>query len=91
MNQVNSRKQVMAILIELNGEGYHYLVRDEDSSYLSCYSLKPKKYRDTTSWGYVDPDAKNAMMVYPIKNTDITEINWSNKSAISILDFFNAQ
>lgn len=54
---------------------------------LVCFSLKPKKYLEIESWGYVNPDAHGAMMAYPLKNADIPEINWSNKSAKMISDF----
>lgn len=59
--------------------------------YLSCYSLKPKRYREIESWGYIDPEHQGVIMAYPIKNTDIIEINWSNKSAIQISDLLNSK
>jgi hypothetical protein len=55
--------------------------------YLTCFSIKPKKYRDTEAWGYVDPDMPEAIPAYPIGNTDIAEISWSNRSATLIADF----
>ena len=72
------------VLNRLYEKGYRYVVRDKDMDYLVCYSLKPKKYLEIESWGYVNPDAQGAMMAYPFKNTDITEITWSNKSATLI-------
>lgn len=87
MNQIKTRKQTEIALMDLYEKGYRYVVRDKEDNYLSCFSLKPKKYRDTESWGYVDPDERKTMMAYPIKNTDITEINWSNRSAMLISDF----
>lgn len=75
--------------MNLYEKGYKYVVRDKESEFLSCFSLKPKRYRDLESWGYLNPDEPKAMMAYPIKNTDITEINWSNRSATLILDFLN--
>lgn len=70
-------------------EGYRYVVRDKDMPVLSCYSLKPKRYRDLESWGYVNPLSIGVMMAYPIKNNDITEIDYSNRSATLISDFLN--
>lgn len=87
----NTREQVVAILNRLYEEGYRYVVRDEESRYLNCYSLKPKKYRDMGSWGYINPESEGVMMAYPIKNTVIPEINWTNKSAMLIVDFINKE
>ncbi|BAQ11471.1 DNA topoisomerase domain protein [Bacillus sp. OxB-1] len=84
---LNNREETITLLKELNEKGYQYVVRDEDMPYLCCFSLKPKKYLDINGWGYIDPDAPKAMMAYAIKNTDITEISWSNRSATSITDF----
>lgn len=82
----NTRSEVIDLLINLHERGYLYVVRDKDMPYLLCFSLKPKRYRDTESWGYVNPDEKGALPAYPIKNIDITEINYSNKSATLIMD-----
>lgn len=87
MNQLKIRKQTEATLMHLYEKGYRYVVRDKEMHYLSCFSLKPKKYRDTESWGYVNPHEQGAMMAYAIKNTDITEINWSNKSP-TLISYF---
>lgn len=87
MSRPKTRKQTVSILTDLHSKGYRYVVRDKEMNYLVCFSLKPKKYRDTESWGYVDSDVPEAIMAYPIKNTDIQEINWSNRSATLILDF----
>lgn len=38
-------------------------------------------------WGYVDSDLQEAKMSYIFRNTDITEIKWSNRSATLIADF----
>lgn len=82
-----TRKKVLDRLRRLQEIGYTYVVRDKGSHFLSCYSLKPKRYRDMEAWGYVDSGATGVMMAYPIHNTDITEINYSNKSATLISDF----
>lgn len=87
MSRPKTRKQTVSILTDLHSKGYRYVVRDKEMNYLVCFSLKPKKYRDTESWGYVDPDEQGALMACPIKNTDVEEINWSNRTAALILDF----
>lgn len=76
MTELNDREQTLKILKELYEKGYRYVVRDKDTPYLSCFSLKPKRYREMEFWGYVDPYVDGAMMSYPIKNVDITEINY---------------
>lgn len=91
MNSVNNRKQAIDLLKQLQEKGYGYVVRDNEMPYLICFSLKPKKYRDTESWGYVNPDVMGAKSAYPIKNTDISEVNWNNRSATLISDFLKYQ
>lgn len=84
---LNSRKQVIEILKDMQKRGYKYVVRDSEGEYLVCFSLKPKRYMDCEGWGYVDPTEKGVIPAYPIKNTDITEINFKNRSAKLIADF----
>jgi len=86
----NTRSDVMNLLTNLYKRGYMYVVRDKDMPYLICFSLKPKRYLDTESWGYVNPDEEGVLPAYPIKNTDITEVNYSNKSATLITDLIKA-
>lgn len=86
-----SRSEVIERLKKLYKRDYRYVVRDKDSSHLLCFSLKPKRYRDTESWGYVDPCDKKALTAYPIGNTDITEINYYNRSATSIKEFLEGE
>lgn len=85
MNEIKNREQALDMLKDLMDHGYRYVVRDQDSEYLSCFSLKPKKYREI-GWGYVDANAPGAKMAYPVRNVDITEINSSNRSAVLIED-----
>lgn len=84
MNHPKSREEVIGLLEDLYKEGYRYIVRDKVFPNLIVFSLKPKKYRDTESWGYVDPDAQGVLPAYPIKNTDITEIKWTNRTVTLI-------
>lgn len=85
---VHSKEQVYKKLNALYGKGYRYVVRDKDSVYIHCYSLKPKKYRDLEGWGYVDPDGPDVLPAYPIKNNDLAEISWGNRSAVLIEKLF---
>lgn len=87
--QLQTREQVIKSLQDLYAEGYRYVVREKDMQWLLCFSLKPKKYREFEGWGYVDPDVTGVITAYPIKNTDITEINWTNRSATLIEDFLS--
>ncbi len=69
--------------------GFRYVVRDLDGDHLVVFSLKPKKYRDLESWGYVNECDPKAIPCQIITNTDITEINWKNRSANLIEEFLN--
>lgn len=69
--------------------GFRYVVRDLDGDHLVLFSLKPKKYMDLESWGYVNEWDPKAIPCQIIANTDITEINWKNRSATLIEEFLN--
>ncbi len=83
----NTRTQAIEKMKELYERGYRYVVRDKEMPYLVCFSLKPKRYRELESWGYKDADISKALPAYPIKNTDVKEINFNNRSATLIEDF----
>ncbi|WKA57154.1 hypothetical protein QWY16_11645 [Planococcus shenhongbingii] len=85
-----NREQAAAALKELYEQGYRYVTREEDSEFLVCFTLKPKKYREI-GWGYADPEDPRVKMAYPFKNMDITEINWSDRSATWISDFLEKE
>ncbi|WP_315307404.1 DNA topoisomerase [Enterococcus devriesei] len=85
--EIKDRAQVIDIMRRKHTEGYNYVVRDEDGEWLLLFTLKPKKYRDLESWGYVNQNAPGVKMAYPIKNKDIEEINWKNRSPVLISDF----
>ncbi len=87
--QLNTRKETIEILKQQHAKGYRYVVRDKEMPYLICFSIKPKRYRDMESWGYVDSDADGVMGAYPIKNTDITEIHFNNRAATLISNFLD--
>lgn len=91
MNSINNREQTIILLKQLQEKGYSHVVRDHEMPYLTCFSLRPKKYRDTESWGYIDQGATGARGAYSIKNTDISEVNWTNRSATLISDFLEKQ
>lgn len=81
---LHTRKQALTKLKALYGKGYRYVVRDKDSEYLYCYSLKPKKFHDLQGWGYVNPDGPDVLPAFPIKNVDLVEISWGNGAAVMI-------
>lgn len=85
---LKNRQETMERLKELLSEGYKYVVREPESEWLLCFSLEPKKYGDGEFWGYVNEKDPGAQMAKQIKNTDITEIKWTNKVATSIEAFF---
>jgi hypothetical protein len=81
-----SQEEVMAWLKIRYEKGFRYVVRDEDSEWLTIYSMKPKRYMDESGWGYREKDFNDieSMPAEIIKNTDISEINWNNKSATDL-------
>lgn len=80
---MKDRAAVIRIL-ETQRYYYHYIVRDLESHYLLLFSLKPKKYKYDNFWGYVNENEEGVKPAMLIENTDITEINWTNRSAIEI-------
>ena len=86
---LKNRQETMERLKELLSEGYKYVVREPESEWLLCFSLEPKKYGDGEFWGYVNEKDTGAQMAKQIKNTDITEIKWTNKVATSIEAFLD--
>lgn len=82
--RTKTREEVVELLKDISEKGYKYVVRDKDMPFLSCFSLKPKRYREIESWGYVNENATGVLPAYPIKNKDITEINYNNRSATLI-------
>lgn len=85
--ELNTRDETLAILQRLYERGYRYVVREKEMSYLVCFSLKPKRFMELEIWGYPNVEASGVVPAYPIKNEDITEINWNNRSATLIYDF----
>lgn len=84
--ETQTRKQVLKILEIAYQEGYRYIVRDHESDYINCFSNKPKKYMDGEFWGYKEKDlaSHEAIPSTIIKNLDMNEINWTNRSATPI-------
>ncbi|PQC15940.1 DNA topoisomerase [Enterococcus faecalis] len=90
--ELKSRAEALEVMEEALKRGFKYVVRDCDSEYLSFFSLKPKKYTDLGSWGYVNENAQGALpSIVVLRNTDITEISWRNKHPIIITEFLKYQ
>lgn len=90
--EIKSRAESLDVMEKALKKGFKYVVRDCDSEYLSFFSLKPKKYTDLGSWGYVNENAQGALpSTVILKNTDITEISWCNKQPIIITEFLKHQ
>lgn len=86
-----SREEVMAWLKVKYEKGFRYVVRDEENAnrsdaWLVIFSMQPKKYMDDGCWGYREKDFNDieSMPAEVIKNTDILEISWDNRSATDI-------
>ena len=86
-----SRADVMEWLKAKYEKGFRYVVRDEENAnrsdaWLVIFSMKPKKYTDDGCWGYREKDFNDieSMPAEVIKNTDMVEINWNNRSATDI-------
>ena len=81
-----SREEVMTWLDGCYKEGFRFIVRDDESEWLTAYSMKPKKYMMDGCWGYRERDFDDIelMPALIIKNTDMQEINWNNRSATDL-------
>lgn len=90
--ELKSRDEALEVMQEALKRGVKYVVRDCDSEYLSFFSLKPKKYMDLGSWGYVNENAQGVLpSTVILRNTDIAEISWRNKQPIIITEFLKYQ
>ena len=86
-----SRDEVMEWLNVKYEKGFRYIARDEENAnrsdaWLVIFSMKPKKYMDDGCWGYREKDFNDieSMPAEVIKNTDMLEISWNNKSATDL-------
>ena len=85
--QEKTREQVLEWLRVKYDKGFRYVVRDcVNDTWLVIYSMKPKRYMDDGCWGYREKDFNDieSMPAEVIKNTDMLEISWNNKSATDI-------
>ncbi|MCI5684555.1 MAG: hypothetical protein MR320_04095 [Enterococcus gallinarum] len=88
--RLKNRADTLKELKKYFDRGFRYVVRDLEGEWLVLFSLKPKKYMDLEIWGYVNECDPNAIPCQIIRNTDITEINWKNRSAVLIEDFLKS-
>lgn len=86
-----NRQEAIGLLKKYYEKGFRYVARDPESKVLVLFSLKPKKYRKEEFWGYVNVDDPKTIPCQVIFNRDITEINWRNRSPVSIEDFLNKE
>lgn len=77
-------KHITSTLQNLYEKGYRYIAQDKGLDTVCCFSLKPRKYSDLELWGYENPDASGVLPAYPIHDTEIPGIMWSNRSATLI-------
>lgn len=91
MNELKDRQQSIEIMKTAYKKGFRYVVRDKDSEWLTFFSLKPKRYRKMEFWGYEDENASGVLPADVVKNQDIHEINWNNKSATMIEEFIKKE
>jgi hypothetical protein len=89
--RTKTREEIMAWLKVKYEKGFRYVVRDEENHvhsdyWLVIFSMKPKKYMDDGCWGYREKDFNDieSMPAEIIKNTDMLEISWNNRSATDI-------
>ena len=86
-----SRDEVMEWLNVKYEKVFRYIAWDEENAnrsdaWLVIFSMKPKKYMDDGCWGYREKDFNDieSMPAEVIKNTDMLEISWNNKSATDL-------
>lgn len=85
--QEKTREQVMEWLRVKYDKGFRYVVRDcVNDTWLVIYSMKPKRYMDDGCWGYREKDFNNIESIPAeiIRNSDMLEIHWDNRSATDI-------
>lgn len=82
--RIKSRVEAIDLMRKYYKKGFRYAARDEQSDWIQLYSEEPKKYLEEEFWGYKSGDDPNVLPVRLIKNKDMTEINWGNRSAILI-------
>ena len=82
-----NRDEVMRWLKAKYEKGFRYVVRDEENAnrsdaWLVIFSMKPKRYMDDGCWGYRERDFDNieSMPAEIIRNSDMHEISWNNRS-----------
>lgn len=96
-DQWNTRSRTIERIKFFAKHGFKYVVRDENSNFLTLFSIKPKRYTKYGDgfWGYPDGAMQrkdlNCIPAQLIKNRDITEISYHNKSATLIKDFLKQQ
>lgn len=85
------REERLKDLAQLYKKGYRYVVRENKSDCLLCFSFKPKKYLDLQIWGYRDEHAGVGLPAQILANTDMTEINWRNRSPKLISELIDTE
>jgi len=83
--------ELIKTLQDLYDKGYRYVEQDNGIEAVCCFSLKPKKYNDTESWGYINPDVPGVLPAYPIRKAKIPNIKWSNRSATLIESYLGVK
>jgi hypothetical protein len=93
-----SREEVMDWLKAKYEKGFRYVVRDEGNAnrsdaWLVIFSMKPKKYKDDGCWGYREKDFNDieSMPAEVIKNSDMYEISWNNRSPTELEKLFKVE
>ena len=85
--ELKSRDEALEVMEESLKKGLN-MWSETATANIFPFSLKPKKYMDLGSWGYVNENAQGALpSTVILKNTDITEISWRNKQPIIITEF----
>ncbi|WP_413509658.1 hypothetical protein [Carnobacterium maltaromaticum] len=74
-------------------EGYRYITKDQDSEFVHCFSLKPKKYRGgdfPDYWGYKESDL-NSGSAFPAKiiKGKVEGVKWSKRYPTEISELLN--
>lgn len=82
MDEAKNREELVLWIKKVRAHHYRYVTRDENSKYIVCYSIEPKKY--SNRWGYTNENALGAKMAKAIYCTCCSEIDWSNKKPILI-------
>lgn len=88
MEKDKTRAELAIELKRLREAGYRYIVRDDASSYVKVFSVKPIKSRSMEDvWEYQSTNAPGVLVIKNIKCEAAKEIKWENPKPTDITEW----